>query len=349
MKKSNENDIDIIIDEALQTENAFSEQTKLNLEAFMPESIKQIAKNHLFGHAPKDGSLELIYDDNLPIKSSKNNSKNEIKQDNIEVEVKSEKKNEKPELTEAVTKNREEKRINEEFKKYDEEINYRKKLAKIMKKSTPTEPFAFNLVPDETFLIGEEEVEPLSNVNNEKNESNDKKSEDAFEYYINDEIGKFDKISVRVYENVKTPDTMPYLLINKLLFTTVMIIFGLYILEIGAFVIFMRSALKVNYLYYLILLFVALIPLGYGLFRYSLNPDLKVKKKINFSNIVLNSIILIVLAVVVLLIITLLTATSISEFSQVMPRIVIPFIMIANYPIGILVYYLLYKSETYFV
>ncbi|MFI3129340.1 MAG: hypothetical protein R3Y18_04670 [Bacillota bacterium] len=315
-KMKNTTDIDSLADEVLANEQS-SEQTMIDLSSVA--TSKDTAKSTLFNSDPKS---DIAYiNDVLNNKNFTSGSKGK-----------------KAEATKPVL-TKEEIKENKEFEQFDEEINYRKKLAKIMKRSTPTEPFTMNVVSEE----------PIENPESEAPLDLGDSDEKAFEYFSHDQMGKFDKISVRTYSTQqKSSSYSPYLLINKLLFFTMLIVFGIYALEIGIFFLFMRDIIERNYVYYLVLLFIAMIPLGVGVFKYSLNSDLKVKKKMNFLNMALNSIIVVVLSVVVILIITLLTQTSVLDFADLLPKIVIPIVMIANYPIGLLVYYLLYRSEKFF-
>ncbi len=315
-KIKNTTDIDSLADEVLANELS-AKQTMMDLSSVT--TTKDTAKSTLFNSDPKS-DIEYIND---VLKSSAFSSP---------------KKKDEPAPAAPVLTN-EEKKENKEFEQFDEEINYRKKLAKIMKRSTPTEPFAMNVVKEDEVenSIGEDPLEL------------DGEEENNFEYFSHDQIGKFDKISVRTYSaDQKSSSYSPYLLKNKLLFFTMLIVFGIYAFEIGIFFLFMRNIIERNYVYYLVLLFIAMIPLGYGVFKYALDPNLKVKNKMNFLNMALNSIIVVVLAILVILIITLLTSTSVLDFSDLLPKIVIPIVMLMNYPIGLLVYFLLYRSEKFF-
>lgn len=315
----NTTDIDSIIDEVLASEQqANMQQTMIDLSGVSEKTSKDTAISTLFNSDPK---RDIEYINNVMNNSNFAGKKKEEPKPIIAAPSKEDIKEE------------------EEYKQFDEEINYRKKLEKIMKRSTPTEPFTMNMVNEEPAAppVGED---PL--VLDEEKAS-------EFEYFSHDQMGKFDKISVRTYSTEEESSSYsPYLLKNKLLFTTMLIVFGIYLFEIGIFFLFLRSVISRNYVYYLCLLMIAMVPLGYGIFKYSLEPNLKVKSKINFLNMTLNSIIVVVLAVVIILIITLLTSTSILDASDLVPKIIIPIVMIMNYPIGLAIYYFLYRSERFF-
>lgn len=319
-KTKNTTDIDSIIDEALAKEQTSVEQTMIDLSGVSGQTTKDSALSTLFNSDPKS-DIEYI----SSVLSNANFSGG---------------KKAKPVAKQPVQMTKAEKKEDDEFKQFDEEINYRKKLDKIMKRSTPTEPFTMNVIKEENIVAPQIGEDPL--VLSDEDENN-------FEYFSHDQVGKFDKISVRTYSSDNgSASYSPYLLKNKLLFMTMLIVFAIYVFEIGVFFLFMRNVIERNYIYYLVLLLIAMIPLGYGIFKYSLAPNLKVKNQMNFFNMALNSIIVVVLSILVILIVTLLTSTSILDFSDLLPKIIIPIVMIMNYPIGLVIYYFLYKSERFF-
>lgn len=336
--KNENNEIDAMVDEFLAGNDVDGEQTMIDFSSLAMMSPKETAISTLFdGNNSLD--LEAINQDMRASNYDFSSPSSEAEILTEEALLSAEEK-EAEEMKLQQERERQEKKETLEYEKFDEEINYRKKLEKIMQRSTPTEPFAMNVVSEENITLSKTLDAPLDI---------DVPQSGEFEYYSHNQMGKFDKISVRTYgTDIKSSSYSPYLLKNKLIFATMLIIFAIYALEIGIFFLFLRETIEMNYRYYLILLFIAMIPLGVGIYKYSANPGLKVKSKINFLNMALNSAIVFVLFVVIVLIATLLTQTSFLDIADLLPKIIIPIVTALNYPIGILVYYLLYRSEKFF-
>ena len=221
--------------------------------------------------------------------------------------------------------------------------NYKKLLGKLIKKTEPTtEPFKVD-------VQAEGDIRELLNDHNEISNIERSLDETTLLEKENKHIDKnSDNISVRIYSSVTAKlDTNQYIYLNKIIFASLATIFAICILETAVMYFVINAINPIHKVYYYISALISIIPLGVGLFIYAMNPNLKVKKKINYTTMFLNAIIITVLLLAIVIVIVLLTSISLIDPTDYVPKLVLPCLYIINYPLGLVAFLCYEKSKLF--
>ena len=119
------------------------------------------------------------------------------------------------------------------------------------------------------------------------------------------------------------------------------------LIEVGAIYLYLNTNFVANNLFFLVATLVAIIPLGVGVFLYSLNPSKKVRSKFAYGSYFLNSLIVFVLVAVLILVFGLLTSVPFGDMQQLLPKIILPALFVIDYPIGVGIFTIIAKSGVF--
>lgn len=220
--------------------------------------------------------------------------------------------------------------------------NYKRMFSKLIKKTEEsTEPFKLE-EQEEGVLVKADEVasKELPNLI-EENDST----------LILDGISdknEYDRISKRTYSpKTAVDDTNNFVFINKLIFAVLATVSLIAIIETGVMYFVINTLNPIHRVYYYIAALIAIIPLGVGLFKYSFNPKLTIKKNFSYPMYFLNAIIVVIILLVILLVIVLLTSISLVDPTDFVPKIILPCLYIINYPIGVIIFMIYEKAKLF--
>ncbi|MBR2496505.1 MAG: hypothetical protein IKB66_04590 [Clostridia bacterium] len=306
--------IDSLLDEAI-ADNQSNEQFESN----RVKSDSEIAREELFS-APLKIDMEQI-DINLGLKPKKAPKKVEDTQ-----QIKEQQKIDLDAAAYNIYK----------MEEKASENNYKKVLSKLVRN---------NDIKTESFKIKDAEESIAFEGESEYVDENAIKKADVVENSIADS-----SVSVRVYSPKTAVDDLYGLtFINKVKFLTLACVSLLALIETGAIYLYLNANFVANSLFFLIATLIAIIPLGFGVFLYALDPSKKVRSKFAYGSYFLNSLIVFVLVAVLILVFGLLASIPFGDLQESLPKIVLPALFILDYPLGVGIFTIIAKSEVFAV
>lgn len=327
MNDDNKNfDIDSLLDDVLLNDDT----TPTEFDENRIKSPKEVAQKELFEGLPTTVDLDVI-DQNLGIKPRKKSKKNKAEESNEQPTV----------VQESLDLNNTPKA----YYKIEESNNnnYKKMLSKLIKSSdVVTSEFVSN-VADESGLVDDDSS---STPNSGENQGNSAVSTFA----TNKDSSVNNTISMRTFSpKTAIDDKSQYVYINKALFATLGSVSLLALIETFVMYFIINSINPIHKVFYYIAALIAIIPLGFGIFIYALNPNKAVNRKFNYISYLLNSLIVTVILAVLLIIIILLSSVSLTDPVDYVPKIILPSLFILDYPISIGFYALFTKLNLFCV
>ena len=310
-------DIDSLLNDVLAEDNTSPE----TFEETRIKTPKEVAQKELFSDTPKTVDLDQI-DENLGIKPRKKKKPQTEENPNV--------------VQESLDLNNAPKA----FYKMEEpsDKNYKKMLSKLIKNSdVSTSEFVAN-VADESGLIED----------GKDGENKASTSPVSAEISSKDSTNKDNTISVRSFSpKTAIDDKSDYIYINKALFATLGSVTALALIETLIMFFVINAINPIHRVFYYIAALVAIIPLGFGVFTYALNPNKAVSRKFSYVTYFLNSLIITLVSAVLLIVIVLLTSVSLTDPVDYVPKVILPAMFILDYPVGVGFYLLFTKLDIF--
>ncbi len=136
-------------------------------------------------------------------------------------------------------------------------------------------------------------------------------------------------------------------LINKVKFFSMWILFAVMALEIALFAIIFESKVSAGTLYYCVLGLISLLVPGIATYQFALKPDYKIKPLYSLSSMMFKCIIRLVEILALFAAFILIASISLQDPKEFLPKVVLPIVLVLNYPIGIGIFYGMLKHPIF--